>query len=149
MLFRKWVILIHRYLGIAVSLLFVMWFVSGIAMIFARGMPNLTTDVRFQRLPKIDFAKVNVTPGEAFEKAQLGRPPARATMLTVMGRPAYRFTSRGTVTVFADDGEVLETVGEREAISVARAFMSLPDAMLQYRGKQLDPDQWTLEERQL
>jgi len=148
-LFRKWVILIHRYLGIAVSLLFVMWFVSGIAMIFARGMPNLTTDVRFQRLPKIEFAKVNVTPSEAVEKAQLGRPPARATMLTVMGRPAYRFTSRGTVTVFADDGEVLETVGEREAISIARAFMSLPDAMLQYRGEQLEPDQWTLEERQL
>jgi len=66
-----------------------------------------------------------------------------------MGRPAYRFTSRGTVTVFADDGEVLETVGEREAISIARAFMSLPDAMLQYRGEQLEPDQWTLEERQL
>jgi hypothetical protein len=148
-LFRKWVILIHRYLGIAVSLLFVMWFVSGIAMIFARGMPSLTTDVRFQRLPKIDFAKVNVTPSEAVEKAQLGRPPARATMLMVMGRPAYRFTSRGTVTVFADDGEVLETVGEREAISIARAFMSLPDAMLQYRGEQLEPDQWTLEERQL
>ena len=126
-----------------------MWFVSGVAMIFARGMPNLTTDVRFQRLPKIDFAKVNVTPSEAVEKAQLGRPPARATMLMLMGRPAYRFTSRGTVTVFADDGEVLETVGEREAISIARAFMSLPDAMLQYRGEQLEPDQWTLEERQL
>src|SRR5262249_56251783 len=100
--FRKWLILIHRYLGIAVCLLFVMWFVSGIAMIFARGMPNLTADVRFQRLPKIDFAKVNVTPSEAVEKAQLGRPPARATMLMVMGRPAYRFTSGGTVTVFAD-----------------------------------------------
>ena len=149
MLFRRWVILIHRYLGIAVSLLFVMWFVSGVAMIFARGMPSLTTDVRFQRLPKIDFAKVNVTPSEAVEKAQLGRPPARATMLMVMGRPAYRFTNRGTVTVFADDGEVLETVGEREAISIARAFMSLPDAMLQYSGEQLEPDQWTLEERQL
>jgi hypothetical protein len=118
-------------------------------MIFARGMPNLTTDVRFQRLPKIDFAKVNVTPSEAFEKAQLGRPPARATMLTVMERPAYRFTSGGTVTVFADDGEILETVGEPEAIRIARAFTSLPDAMLQYRGEQLEPDQWTLEERQL
>src|SRR5437870_9691839 len=40
--FRKWMILIHRYLGIALSPMFVVWFASGIAMMCARGMPGLT-----------------------------------------------------------------------------------------------------------
>src|SRR2546427_5689326 len=39
---RKWLILTHRYAGIVLSLFFVMWFLSGIAMIYARGMPGLT-----------------------------------------------------------------------------------------------------------
>ena len=93
---RKWVILIHRYLGIAVSLLFVMWFVSGIAMIFARGMPSLTPDLRLARLPAIDVAAVKLTPSEAAAKAHLDRAPARAELLMIMGRPAYRFMSGGS-----------------------------------------------------
>jgi hypothetical protein len=32
---RKWLILSHRYLGIALCLLLVMWFGSGIVMIYA------------------------------------------------------------------------------------------------------------------
>src|ERR1044071_7745977 len=90
--FRKWLILTHRYLGIAVSLLFVMWFVSGIAMIFARGMPSLTPDLRMQRLAPLDASAIKLGPAEAIDKALLERPPNRVTLLTVMNRPAYRFT---------------------------------------------------------
>src|SRR4051812_18271209 len=104
---RKFLILTHRYLGIAVCLLFVMWFVSGIAMIFARGMPGLTPDVRLQHLPSLNLAAVKLSAGEAAEKAQLERPPIRATLLTVMERPAYRFAvGRSAVTVFADTGDL-------------------------------------------
>ena len=46
---RRLLILIHRYLGIALSLLFAVWFISGIAMIYAKGMPNLTPQLRLQR----------------------------------------------------------------------------------------------------
>ena len=65
MLFRKWIILTHRYLGIALSLLFVMWFVSGIAMIYAGGMPALTSEMRLRRMPALDFTKVRLAPAEA------------------------------------------------------------------------------------
>ena len=145
--FRKWLILIHRYLGIALSLLFVMWFVSGIAMIFARGMPNLTPDVRLQRLRALDFAAIKVSPSEAAGKAQLDRAPARAALLTIMDRPAYQFSSRGTITVFADNGAVLEEVGQAQAMKIASSFMNLPEAKLHYAGELLEPDQWTLEDR--
>src|SRR5438067_11821121 len=128
------VILLHRYLGIALCLLFVMWFVSGIAMIFARGMPSLTPDLRLERLPAIDIAAVKLTPSEAAAKAQLDRAPARAELLMIMGRPAYRFMSGGSGTVFADKGEVLENVGEPEAMGIARGFMKIPGTNLHYAG---------------
>jgi hypothetical protein len=36
---RLTLILAHRYLGIPLSVLFVLWFVTGIAMIYVGGMP--------------------------------------------------------------------------------------------------------------
>ena len=147
---RKFLILTHRYLGIAVCLLFVMWFVSGIAMIFARGMPGLTPEVRFQHLPVMDTSAIKVSPAAAAEKAQLERSPNRALLLTVMDRPAYRFSVGGsTTTVFADSGDVLESVGEAEAIQIASHFMNVPGTKLHYAGELLEPDQWTLEDRRV
>jgi len=147
---RKFLILTHRYLGIAVCLLFVMWFISGIAMIFARGMPGLTPDVRLQHLPVLNTSAIKVAASEASEKAQLERSPNRAILLTVMDRPAYRFAiGRSTTTVFADTGDVLESVGETEAMTIASRFMNVPPTELHYEGELVEPDQWTLEERRI
>jgi hypothetical protein len=148
--FRKFLILTHRYLGIAVCLLFVMWFVSGIAMIFARGMPGLTSDARLGHLPAVDFNKVKLSAAEAVEKALLDRPPNRATLLTLMDRPAFRFSvARSTVTVFADTGDLLDEVGQPEAMKIAARFMNVPETQLHYAGEVMEPDQWTLEERSI
>jgi hypothetical protein len=144
--FRKWLILTHRYLGIPLSFLFLMWFGSGIAMIFARGMPSLTPELRLQRLPALDLGAVRLSPAAALEKAQFDGVPSRATLLTIMGRPAYRFSSRGSVTLFADTGDLLDQVGEREAMKIASAFTALPETRLHYVGEFNEPDQWTFEE---
>ena len=53
--FRKSLILAHRYLGIALSLMFVMWFVTGIGMIYSRGMPRLTPQVRRRAFRPLDL----------------------------------------------------------------------------------------------
>src|SRR5207244_12084664 len=73
--FCKWMILIHRYLGIALSPMFVVWFASGIAMMYARGMPGLTPQVRLEHLPSLDLARVGMTPAEAAEKAAFDTDP--------------------------------------------------------------------------
>ena len=51
-LLRKWLILSHRYAGIVLSLLVVMWFVTGITMMYAGGMPRLTPEMRLEKLPE-------------------------------------------------------------------------------------------------
>src|SRR5881396_4101448 len=72
---RKWLILTHRYAGIVLSLFFVMWFLSGIAMIYARGMPGLTADMSLARLNELNLGAVKLSPAEAVAKAELGEPP--------------------------------------------------------------------------
>ena len=70
--FRKWLILSHRYLGIGLGLLFVVWFASGIGMIYARGMPSLTDELRLERMAPLDLESVQMPPLEAAERADLG-----------------------------------------------------------------------------
>ena len=108
---RKFLILFHRYLGIPLSFVFVLWFVSGIAMIYAGGMPQLTPQTRIERLPPLALDRVALTPLEAAEAAGAGAHPEDAVLLSVMDRPAYRFgVGFGTTTVFADSGEPLEEI---------------------------------------
>ncbi|PYS12378.1 MAG: hypothetical protein DMG15_14475 [Acidobacteria bacterium] len=146
--FRKWLILTHRYAGIVLSFFFVMWFLSGIAMIYARGMPGLTPDMRLERITELNLGAVKLSPAEAVAKAELGEAPARAMMLMIMDRPAYRFTvSAGTVTLFADTGELLSEIGQGEAMRIASSFMEMPQSRMHYAGELNEPDQWTLQER--
>jgi hypothetical protein len=139
-LFRKSVILAHRYLGIALSLLFVIWFASGITMMYAGGMPRLVPDERLERLAPLDLRAVRLTPSEAAARADVDA--GQTVLLTVMDRPAYRVN--GT-TVFADNGEVLEEVGARQAAVIASRFMNVPASAVTHLGTLADAtDQWTI-----
>ena len=71
---RKWLILSHRYVGLALGLLFVVWFASGIGMIYARGMPSLTEELRLERLERLDLESVRVMPVEAAERSNRSAP---------------------------------------------------------------------------
>jgi hypothetical protein len=53
---RRCIIWLHRHLGIPMSVVFVVWFASGIVMMYAGGMPTLTPDERLNHLPPIDLA---------------------------------------------------------------------------------------------
>ncbi len=143
-MFRKWLILIHRYLGIALSLLFVVWFVSGITMRYAGGMPRLTPELRLERLPDLDPERVRLSPSQAATRADLEETPDRVTLLTVMDRPAYRFPGGRGTTIFADTGERLSDLGLTEARTIAARFMNLPEGQVHGAGMLTRPDQWTL-----
>jgi len=145
--FRKWLILSHRYLGIALGLLFVVWFASGIGMIYARGMPSLTDELRLERLAPLHLESVRVTPLEASEQAGRGNSLGRVTLLMVMDRPAYRLGGRGTATVFADTGELMPEVGPDVAREVASRFMDLPLERVRHERLLTQADQWTVSDR--
>ena len=141
---RKWLILSHRYLGIGLCLLLVMWFGSGIVMIYAGGMPSLTSESRRAHLPPLDFSRVTLSAAEAAARAGLDAPP-RATLVSVMERPAYRFGDRTPVTVFADTGETLAPVAVAQSRTIASRFLGIPESLISDAGRLTAPDQWTLQ----
>jgi hypothetical protein len=138
---RKSLVLVHRYLGIVLSLFFVMWFATGIGMIYSRGMPRLTPEVRLSRLSPVDFTQVRLSPVEAAERA-LVEQPGRAVLLTLQGRPAYRFGN--SETVFADNGDVFEGIDLEQAKMLAAEFAGVSKDKVQLAEEIDSPDQWTL-----
>ena len=142
-LLRKTVILAHRYLGIGICLLAVMWFATGITMMYAGGMPRLTPELRLEQLPEIDPARVKLTPAEAADRAGV-EEAARVTLVSVMDRPAYRIGGRAAQTVFADTGEILEDISLAQSRTVASRFVSLPEEQIHHVATLTKNDQWTL-----
>ena len=152
---RRLLIFSHRYLGIAISLMCVVWFASGIVMMYAGGMPRVPEQMRLERATPLDLSQVRLTPGEAADrlkgKGEASEPGSRrrgggtrAELLTVMQRPAYRFP--GT-TVFADNGEILHEVDLETSRNVASRFLNVPAERIHLEQTLHEPDQWTLDNR--
>lgn len=138
---RRFLILLHRYLGIPLSFLFVVWFASGIAMIYVGGMPALSSEQRLEHLRALDLAAVRITPADAAKRA-LDESPAEIALHTVLGRPAYSIDG---ATIFADDGTTLEPLEREAARRVAAEFSGARESSVRFVRTVERPDQWTLQ----
>jgi hypothetical protein len=134
----------HRWIGIAVSLMVVVWFATGIAMMYFGGMPRITPQARLDHLPALDFSRVMLTPAQAAQRLEFPEGAGAPVLLTVQGRPAYRFVHAGNETIFADDGARLAPLDEVAGADTARQFLREQAPSLRFIGRVNSPDQWTL-----
>lgn len=150
---RRALVLLHRWLGIAGNLLFVVWFASALVMMYAR-MPALEPGDRLNRLPPLDVQAVAVTPAEAASAARLadGVPDPLQIRLGMAGdRPIYRFrTASGWTAVYADNGSPILQLSEDQATAIAAQFARRPVAggappLPGYDRLLIRPDQWSLQ----
>jgi len=140
-------IVVHRYLGVAFCIIFLIWFASGIVMVFKR-MPELSQEERLARLPPLDAAAVRLTPAQAFEAAMLQSPPQRVLLTSYGDRPVYRLSLEfGSISVFADDGSWLEGVTPDAAAAVAGRLFPEHAATVRHLDSLDEPDQWTIGNR--
>jgi hypothetical protein len=133
----------HRYLGIALCLLFGMWFVSGVAMMYVR-MPILFPADRLSYLEPFDPVRVALSPAEAVARADLAEPPRRMRLASLLGRPVYYLLPRGErwIGIYADDGARVEPVSVDTArLIAARAH---PGTKPRFVRTVDTIDQWTL-----
>ncbi|MGQ0734443.1 MAG: PepSY domain-containing protein [Acidobacteriota bacterium] len=136
---------VHRWLGIAGCLLFLLWFASGIAMMYVR-MPELTATERLAHTQPLDESRVSVSPAEAAHLARAS--PETPVQVTTLGtRPVYRFGGASPATVFADQPATLSAVSADEAMTLAREFAADRTGRLRYVGLLSRSDQWTLQSR--
>jgi len=141
---RKALIYAHRWAGILLTAVFVVWFVSGVIFVYV-GMPTLPAEERLLRMEPLDLTKLAVTPAEAASRAGL-ELPSRVRIAMSDGRPVYRFHSRGTwQMVYADSGAALEGLSTDEALAVMRRFVPEHGSTLRHQERLTDSDQWTLQ----
>jgi uncharacterized iron-regulated membrane protein len=139
-LWRAMVIL-HRYLGIAIGLLMAMWFVSGIVMMYVpyshvQAAEHLSIQ---QPIPWQSCCKYGaVTDDAPVSRAQvvdhLGAPALR---MRVPGRPDFLFDlTRGVLTPVDSD------MARKVALQAAKTMIGQPASVVDYA--QLQYDQFTL-----
>lgn len=142
---RRWLYVIHRWIGIATCLLFAMWFISGLVMMYV-AFPRLTDAERLAALPVIAWNKVQIAPDSAMAIAGMEHYP-RDFRLSMMGDiPVYRVTGwRGSaVTISAVDGSVIERITPVQALAIAGHH---PHAVRPRLLDTVSRDQWSVTAR--
>jgi uncharacterized iron-regulated membrane protein len=136
-------VVLHRYLGVAVGLLMVMWFVSGIVMMYV-GLPRVTEEDRARTLEPIAWQACCRFPQRlAPDEAQLFGTQVE----NVAGAPVMRLRPVGRPGFVLDleQGAVIRIDAEaaREiALDAAPRIIGRPAALL--AAEEIGSDQWTL-----
>src|ERR1700759_5318235 len=101
---KRAALFIHRWLGVALSLFFLLWFPSGIGMMYW-DFPSVEPADRLARAAALDPSTIRLSPDEAFVLSGLAAPPTQVRLNTFAGRPLYRFRAGAeTSLVYADSG---------------------------------------------
>jgi hypothetical protein len=121
---RRWLFLIHRWVGIATCLLLAMWFGSGLVMMYV-PFPSLTPAERLQGLSPIDWSRVGAVPAQAVALEQ------------GVDGPVWRLdkTTRAAATGLPEP-----TVDKTMAARIAAAFGHAPVRAVE----PIRDDQWTV-----
>src|SRR6185436_19735457 len=126
----KSLIFLHRWVGIVLCLVFLLWFPSGIGMMYW-GFPGVSATDKLDHSPKLDPAKIMLSPTEAAEKIGVQANPTQVRLNSFDGRPVYRFTAGGGRgrggggrIVYADTGEQQTEVSSEMLDRIASAWAS-------------------------
>ena len=122
---KRWLFLVHRWLGVVVCAFFAMWFVSGVVMMYV-GYPKLTEAERLGHLPVLDASAPLLAPRQALDAAGLAGPLKELRLAAASGgRPVYlaRAAAHGGVVVIdAGTGAVLRDIDRERALASAQAY---------------------------
>ena len=65
---KRWLYLVHRWLGVLLCSVFALWFISGIVMMYV-GYPKLTPTERLEHLPPMRGVPIALEPAQALQAA--------------------------------------------------------------------------------
>ena len=133
-------------MGVALCLLFFLWFSSGIAMMYWE-YPLVSRDDRLAHAAALDAARIRLSPAEAY--ARLGAdtpPPVEARLAMFDGRPAYKFGGHADqLIVYADNGETQTEFPPEMTRRIATAWTGQQGVSAK-EEENVPIDQWTVSE---
>ncbi|HEL7749183.1 TPA: PepSY domain-containing protein [Stenotrophomonas maltophilia] len=135
---KRWTYLVHRWLGIGGCLLMLLWFFSGMVMLFI-GYPKLTPGERLAALPVLgdarDLQGLSVLP------AAVQAEPEAVALTTLRGAPAYVVRTGSNVGAWsAVTGQALLPVSAQRAEASAAQFAG---GQAFVGAMRVDEDRWT------
>jgi hypothetical protein len=115
----RWLVVTHRYLGVALGGLMLLWCLSGMVMLFV-AYPSVSQDERLARLPRIDWAHCCVIDGAA----PAGAPVRAASIEQLAGAPVLRLRLEGARERVIDlsNGHPVPGATRLDALAVAEAW---------------------------
>jgi hypothetical protein len=141
--FKRTAIVVHRWLGVALCALFLLWFPSGIAMMYWQ-YPEVSPADRLEHAAALEPSTVKLSPAAALARAELSAAPRQVVLATFDRRPVYRFrVGRDEVMVYADTGDLQVEVPRAMTDRIASAWSGQPAAAARVTSVE-DVDQWTL-----
>jgi hypothetical protein len=126
---------LHRYLGVALGALMLLWCLSGMVMLFV-AYPSVSQDERLAHLPRVDWTHCCVFDGAADPDARVASAAIEQLAATPVLR--LRLTDGPSRTIDLSNGHPIETVSREDAEAVAQAW-GQPAAMTP-----VTRDQWTV-----
>jgi hypothetical protein len=140
---KRWLFLIHRWMGITACLFFAMWFVSGVVMMYV-GYPKLTTAERLSHLPVLEAKTALLGPDAALAVAGIHGPLRDLRLARARaGQPVYLVEPQaaaggaggghgaslggGTIVVDAVTGERVPATTRETALASAAAWAGVDE----------------------
>ncbi|MDQ8699162.1 PepSY domain-containing protein [Hyphomicrobium sp. LHD-15] len=141
---KRWLYWGHRWLGVITCVLCVMWFLSGLVMLYV-PFPSWTDQERLTNLPVIDAGRVAVRPDDAMATAGVKTLPTIFRLEMLADEPVYRIVAAGgPATISAVTGlPVSQVDAEQARRHVSAVFPNAAPRLLET----LDYDQWTVTRR--
>lgn len=134
----RWLTWFHRWVGVVLSALVLLWFLSGAVLHFV-GFPQLTSADRLAHEDPIALDRVLVAPAGMAGVAD----GDGLRLISVAGRPVYIEVraGRAPVAVAADTGKVLPLFSASTAKDIAERFWHAPVAAV---SSPIEYDQWVV-----
>ena len=107
--FQRVIITIHRWIGIGVCVMVMIWFISGLVLAYV-PFPKMSAQAKLGYLQPLDWGEIKVSPEAAMVAAGLTEFPYDLRLETSGNRPVYRIKNWDghNLTIAADTGERLE-----------------------------------------
>jgi len=129
-------ILLHRYLGMIIGVVIVLWCLSGFVMMYVQ-YPEYSRAEQLADLEPLEVGSCCVLPEDWSDEFRF----LNAQVESYLGSPVLRITSgREFWTIDLTSGQLIESIDETVALSVVERLVEEP---VIYRG-QLERDQWTV-----
>jgi len=137
--------LLHRWLGIGLGLFVLLWFMSGLVMLFV-GYPTLTQAERLSHLEPIKLHQIKLDATQAWSATGNTGQPDKVRLAMQLQRPIYYFLQNGKWwSVWADANntrKVSMAQAKKSAAQFQDSTQTLETSLVE--AELIDHDQWSI-----